>query len=89
MKQVQSLMTQSVKAILLITQKSHLLSFFMLLIKTVLFTLCPTKKQTKSKRHRQSFDFINVLLASKNLKIIWKYDKSLKNIMSFSEEWCF
>ena len=44
-----SMMTQWVKSILLITQKSHLLSFLILLIKTVLFTFCPTKTDTKSK----------------------------------------
>ena len=40
-----SLMTQWVKAILLITLKPHLSSFLMLLIKKVLFTFCSTKKK--------------------------------------------
>ena len=30
----------------------------------------------------KDFDFMNVLLASKNLKIIWTYEKSLKNVTS-------
>ena len=47
-----SLMTQLVKAILLITQKSPLLSFLMQLIRTALFTLRPTKKETTSKGQR-------------------------------------
>ena len=84
-----SLMTQWVKAILLITQKFHLSSFLMLLIKTVLFTFCPTKKRLIAKDKDKDFDFMNVLLASENLKIIWKYDESLKDIMSFSQLLCF
>ena len=50
-----SLMTKWVKAILLITQRSHLSSFLMLLIITFLFTSCPTKKETKNKGQRQRF----------------------------------
>ena len=41
----------------------------MFLIKAVLFTFCPSKKETKGKGQRQKFDFMNVSLASKNLKI--------------------
>ena len=63
-------MSQWVKAILLIIQKYHLSSFLMLLIKTVLFTFCPTKKGLKAKDKDIDFDFMNVLLAFKNLKII-------------------
>ena len=48
----------------------------------VLFTIWATKKETKNKD--RGFDFMNVLLASKNLEMTWKYDKSLKNIMDFS-----
>ena len=51
-----SLMTQLVKVILLIPQKSHLSSFLVLLVKTVLFTSYP-KKKTKSKEQRQRFWF--------------------------------
>ena len=58
---------QGLLAILLITQKSHLPSFIMILIKTVLFTFFPTKKRLKAKDNKD-FDFI--LLASKNVKII-------------------
>ena len=32
----------------------------------------------------ENFDFINVLIASKNLKIKSKCEKTLKSIMSFS-----
>ena len=55
----------------------------MLLIKTVLFTFCSTKKGLRAKNKDKGFDFMNALPASKNLKVIWKYDKSLKIIMSF------
>ena len=49
-----SLMTQNVKAILLITQKSDLPSFLKLSIKTDLFTFRPTiKKKTKSEGQLQ------------------------------------
>ena len=51
-----SLMTQLVKVILLIPQKSHLSSFLVLLVKTVLFTSY-LKKKTKSKEQRQRFWF--------------------------------
>ena len=51
-----SLMTQLVKVILLIPQKSHLSSFLVLLVKTVLFASYP-KKKTKSKEQRQRFWF--------------------------------
>ena len=47
----------------------------MILIKTVLFTFFPIKKRLKAKNNKD-FDFI--LLASKNVKIIWREDKSLK-----------
>ena len=53
----------------------------MILIKTVLFTFFPTKKRLKAKDNK---DFEFILLASKNVKIIWKEHKSLKNIMNFS-----
>ena len=65
-----SLMTQLVKAILLITQKSPLPSFLMHLIKTVLFTFHPTKKKRlQAKDKDKDLDCMNVLLSSKNLKI--------------------
>ena len=48
-----SLMTQWVKVISLITQKSYLSFFLMLLIKTVLFTFHSIKKDTKSKGQRK------------------------------------
>ena len=38
------------------------------------------QKRPKARDTDKDFDFMNVLLASKNLKIIWKLDKSLKNI---------
>ena len=41
------------------------------------------KKETESKK-KKGFDFLNVLPASKYLKMISKDDKSLKNITSFS-----
>ena len=74
------LMTQRVKAILLITQNSHLSYFLILLIKTVSFTFYSAKKKKRRERLKakdkdKNFDFMNVLLASKNLKTIWKYDK--------------
>ena len=65
-----SLMTQWIKAILLITQKSNLSSFLVLLIKTCLFIFCPAKKRLEAKDKDKDFDFMNVLLASKNLKIV-------------------
>ena len=65
-----SLMTQNVKAILLITQKSDLPSFLTLSIKTDLFTFRPAiKKRLKAKDNYKDVDFINVLLVSKNVKI--------------------
>ena len=51
----ESLMKQLFKAILLITQTFIVSSSLMLLIKTVLFTFCSTKKETKSKKQRQRF----------------------------------
>ena len=63
-----SLMTQSVKAILLITQKSPLASFLMQLIRTALFTF-REKKRLQAKDKGKDLDFRNVLLSSKNLKI--------------------
>ena len=43
----------------------------MLLIKTVLFTFGPTKKERlQAMNEEKDFDFMNVLLAPKNLKII-------------------
>ena len=50
----------------------------------VLFTFSPKTKETKSKGKDEDFDLMIVLLASKNPNIIWKYDKSLKNILPFS-----
>ena len=50
-----SLMTQWVKVISLITQKSYLSFFLVLLIKTVLFTFHSIKKDTKSKGQRKRF----------------------------------
>ena len=50
-----SLMTILAETVLLITQKSHLSSFLTLLIIMILFTFCPTKKQTKGKGQRQGF----------------------------------
>ena len=63
----------NVQAISLNTQKSRFSSFLIPVIKTVLFTFCPTrkKKQKKKKNERDNyFDFMNVLLASKYEKII-------------------
>ena len=54
------------------------------LIKMVLFTFSPKTKETKSKVKDEDFNLMIVLLASKNPNIIWKYDKSLKNILPFS-----
>ena len=43
----------------------------MLLTQTVLLTFCPSKeKRLKAKDKDKDFDFMNVLLASKTLKII-------------------
>ena len=64
-----SLMTQLVKVILLIPQKAHLSSFLVLLVKTVLFASYPKKKRLKAKNKDKYFGFMNVFLASKNLKI--------------------
>ena len=52
-----SLMTILAETVLLITQKSHLSSLLTLLIIMILFTFCPTKKQTKGKGQRQGFWF--------------------------------
>ena len=57
--------------------KSHLSSFNMLLIQTVLFTFYPAKKRLHAGEKDKDSDFMNVLLASKILKIIWGYDKTL------------
>ena len=70
-----SLITQWVKLILLITQNSHLSSFLMFLIKMVLFTLCPTKKKLQATGKDKDFYFMNVLLASKNLR---QYENMIK-----------
>ena len=58
-----SVMNQCVKASILITQRSHLYSFLMLLIRTVLLTFCPRKKRLKTKDKYKT-------LISRNLKII-------------------
>ena len=60
--------TQWVKAILLITQKSNFSYFLMLLIKMVLFTFSPTKKR---QRRRFSFNecFTCFLKSKDNMKI--------------------
>ena len=42
----------------------------MLLIKTVLFTFCPTKNRLKAKDKDKDLDFMNALPAPKYLKII-------------------
>lgn len=55
----------------MITQKANFSSFIMLLIKTILFPFCPTKRERKrAKNEEKNFDFMNVLLASENLIII-------------------
>ena len=83
-------MTQWVKAILLIKyyliDTKILFVIFSYAFNSNGFTqLLPFKrKEIKAKDKDKDFDFMNVLLASKTLKIIWKYDKSLKNMMSFS-----
>ena len=62
----------NVQAISLNTQKSRFSSFLIPVIKTVLFTFCPTRKKKQKKRNERDnyFDFMNVLLASKYEKII-------------------
>ena len=50
--------------------KSHLSSFLMLLIKAVLLTFYPTKRRLHAGEKDKDFDFMNVLLVSKILKII-------------------
>ena len=62
-----SLMTQWVKVILLITQKSHLSSCRMLIIKTVLFTFCHIKKESFKEKDKD-VQFMNALLVSKKSK---------------------
>ena len=54
-----------------------------LLIEMVLLIIYLYKGRLKRKEKERDFDFMVVLLASKNLKIIWKYDKRLKNYMLF------
>ena len=49
----------------------------------VLLIIYLYKGRLKRKEKERDFDFMVVLLASKNLKIIWKYDKRLKNYMLF------
>ena len=63
-----SLITQWVKLILLITQNSHLSSFLMFLIKTGGGTLYTTKKKLQATGKDEDYYFMNVLLASKNLR---------------------
>ena len=41
------------------------------------------KRKLKAKDRAKDFDFINVLLAAKNLNIISKYDKVFKNLRPF------
>ena len=67
----------------MITQKFIVSSFLMLLIKTVLFTFALQKKRIRAKNTGKGFDFMNTLPVSKNVKIILKYDKSLKTLTSF------
>ena len=61
----------------------------MLLTKKVPFTFCPTKRErerVRANNEEKDFVLMNVLLASKNLKIIRTYEKTLINIISsFSE----
>ena len=42
------------------------------------------KRDQKIKDKDKDFHFMNALSGSKNLKVIRKYDKSSKNIISFS-----
>ena len=58
-------MTQWIKAIVLNIQKSHFPFSVMLVIKTVLFTFCPTKTKLNANNKDKDFDFINILVASK------------------------
>ena len=50
--------------------KSHLSSFIMLLVKAVLLTFYATKRRLHAGEKDKDFDFMNVLLVSKILKII-------------------